>query len=178
MGYFYALFGFLYIDETFWSNDIEPAGENMCYTMIQCFTTVASLGPRSSGSVGDVLLRPTYAWAKRDIYYVRWIYDVTIFFIVNIICMKLIFGIIIDTFAELRDKKNSKDHDRFNKCFICNLESYVSEMMAKDDIIWVPTEKALCIQENNADMDNLNEKIEQIKSAIDSIHVKLTKLNH
>lgn len=219
MLYFYALFGFLYVDETFWSYDVEPAGENMCYNMIQCFTTVASLGPRSSGSIGDVLLRPSYGSDHKDVYYIRWLYDVTIFFIVNIICMKLIFGIIIDTFAELRDKKNNKDHDRFNKCFICNLEryefdknadgydnhirrdhkiwnylyfmyaikkkdpteyngieTYVSEMMAKDDIVWVPSEKALCIQKDNADMDNLNKKVEQINDVIDSIQNKINQL--
>lgn len=34
--------------------------------------------------------------------------------------MNIIFGIIIDTFAELRDEKNNKDYDHKNKCFICN----------------------------------------------------------
>jgi len=38
--------------------------------------------------------------------------------------MKILFGIIIETFAELRKKKNQEDYDRNNFCFICNLEKY------------------------------------------------------
>lgn|SRR3990167_2893810 len=97
--YFYAFFAFLYVDDTFWMGAVDPAGESLCHTLLQCFTVVASLGPRSSGSVGDVLLRPSYSEDLRTRYFIRWIYDVSIFFIINIICMKLIFGIIIDTFA-------------------------------------------------------------------------------
>ena len=36
-----------------------------------------------------------------------------------------------------------KDPTEYN-----GIETYVSEMMAKDDIVWVPSEKALCIQVN------------------------------
>lgn len=36
--------------------------------------------------------------------------------------MNIIFGIIIDTFAALRDEKNMKDNDENNKCFICGLD--------------------------------------------------------
>lgn len=44
-------------------------------------------------------------------FFVRYFFDLTIFVIVNIILMNVIFGIIIDTFAELRDKKKYIDHD-------------------------------------------------------------------
>ena len=128
--YFYALFAFTYVDETFFTTAVEPAGENMCNTLLQCFTVVAALGPRSSGSVGDVLLRPTYSENLRVRYYIRWIYDVSIFFIINIICMKLIFGIIIDTFAQLRDKKYQIDYDKNNICFICGLDRYIFDKNA------------------------------------------------
>jgi len=50
------------------------------------------------------LLRPTYGETTpyRIRFYIRWFYDVSIFFIVNIICMKLLFGIILDTFSRTR----------------------------------------------------------------------------
>jgi len=132
--YFYSFFAFLYVDDTFWLSTVEPAGESLCHTLIQCFTTVAALGPRSSGSIGDMLLRPTYGEDKdfRIRFYIRWAYDVSIFFIVNIVCMKLIFGIILDTFSrnpqltvEFRDQKNALEHDKNNICFICSLERYM-----------------------------------------------------
>jgi hypothetical protein len=101
MCYLYALFGFLYVDDTFWRPVIEPAGENVCSTLVQCFTTLVGFGPRSSGSVGDILLRPTYGneFNLRARFYIRYFLDVSVFFIVNIINMKLLFGIILDTFS-------------------------------------------------------------------------------
>lgn len=73
----------------------------MCSSLIQCFSYVASLGPRSMGSIGDLLLRPTYGEETkyRIRFYVRWIYEVSVFFIINIIFLKLILGIILDTFG-------------------------------------------------------------------------------
>lgn len=38
-----------------------------------------------------------------------------------IIWMNIVFGIIIDTFAELRDQKKYRDKDQKNNCFICNI---------------------------------------------------------
>jgi len=43
------------------------------------------------------------------------------FYVINIISLKILFGIIIETFADLRDLKNREDEDRNNICFICNL---------------------------------------------------------
>ena len=47
------------------------------------------------------------------------------FYLINIISLKILFGIIIETFAELRNLKNREDYDRYNICFICNLEKYL-----------------------------------------------------
>lgn len=42
--------------------------------------------------------------------------------LVKTILLNIIFGIIIDTFAELRDKKKKTDIDIKNVCFICNID--------------------------------------------------------
>ena len=36
--------------------------------------------------------------------------------------MNILFGIIIDTFADLRDKRNFINEDKKNKCFICSID--------------------------------------------------------
>ena len=41
------------------------------------------------------------------------------FFIVIIIVLNLIFGVIIDTFADLRSEKQNKEEVIKNSCFIC-----------------------------------------------------------
>merc|ERR1719203_23763 len=52
----------------------------------------------------------------------RVIYDMLFFFLVIIIVLNLIFGVIIDTFADLRAEKQEKEETLKNSCFICGLE--------------------------------------------------------
>ena len=50
----------------------------------------------------------------------RVLYDLSFFFFVIIIIIQnLIFGVIIDTFADLRAEKNEKEDMLKNSCFIC-----------------------------------------------------------
>lgn len=47
------------------------------------------------------------------------IYDLLFFFMVIIIVLNLIFGVIIDTFADLRSEKQKKEEILKTTCFIC-----------------------------------------------------------
>ena len=49
----------------------------------------------------------------------RVIYDLLFFFMVIIIVLNLIFGVIIDTFADLRSEKQKKEEVLKTTCFIC-----------------------------------------------------------
>ena len=49
----------------------------------------------------------------------RVVYDMLFFFIVIIIVLNLIFGVIIDTFADLRSEKQNKEEILKNSCFVC-----------------------------------------------------------
>jgi len=52
----------------------------------------------------------------------RVIYDMLFFFVVIIIVLNLIFGVIIDTFADLRSEKQQKEEILKNTCFTCGLD--------------------------------------------------------
>lgn len=52
----------------------------------------------------------------------RVIYDMLFFFVVIIIVLNLIFGVIIDTFADLRNEKQQKEDILKNTCFICGMK--------------------------------------------------------
>ena len=45
----------------------------------------------------------------------------------NIICLNIIFGIIINSFASLRDQKKKNEEDMHNVCYICNFERLIFE---------------------------------------------------
>jgi hypothetical protein len=53
------------------------------------------------------------------------------YFIVIIIVLNLIFGVIIDTFADLRSEKQTKEEVIKNSCFICGLERKASSLFKK-----------------------------------------------
>jgi inositol 1,4,5-triphosphate receptor type 1 len=76
-------------------------------------------GLRNGGGIGDVLRQPS---SKDPLFMVRVLYDILFFFIVIIIVLNLIFGVIIDTFADLRSEKHNTEEIKKNTCFICGLE--------------------------------------------------------
>lgn len=47
------------------------------------------------------------------------VYDLLFYFIVIVIVLNLIFGVIIDTFADLRSEKQKKEEILKTTCFIC-----------------------------------------------------------
>ncbi|XP_071809962.1 inositol 1,4,5-trisphosphate receptor-like isoform X2 [Asterias amurensis] len=98
--------------------DTGPEQERACDTLIMCIITTLNFGVRSGGGIGDFLRSPS---AKEPLYMARVVYDLLFFFVVIIIVLNLIFGVIIDTFADLRSEKQQKEEILKNTCFICGL---------------------------------------------------------
>ncbi|XP_038857354.1 inositol 1,4,5-trisphosphate receptor type 2 [Salvelinus namaycush] len=125
--YLFSIVGFLFLKDDF-RMDVQRlpvmAGEDdgterVCDTLLMCIVTVLNQGLRNGGGVGDVLRKPS----KDDpLFVARVVYDLLFFFIVIIIVLNLIFGVIIDTFADLRSEKQRKEEILKTTCFICGLE--------------------------------------------------------
>ncbi|XP_043741457.1 inositol 1,4,5-trisphosphate receptor type 1 isoform X7 [Cervus elaphus] len=101
------------------AEETEQDKERTCETLLMCIVTVLSHGLRSGGGVGDVLRKPS---KEEPLFAARVIYDLLFFFMVIIIVLNLIFGVIIDTFADLRSEKQKKEEILKTTCFICGLE--------------------------------------------------------
>merc|ERR1712226_1838680 len=95
--------------------------EYACETLIMCIITSLNKGLRSGGGIGDVLRSPASSEGE-NLFVARVIYDLLFFFIVIIIVLNLIFGVIIDTFADLRSEKQQKEEILKNTCFVCSLD--------------------------------------------------------
>ncbi|XP_056606947.1 inositol 1,4,5-trisphosphate receptor type 1 isoform X5 [Triplophysa dalaica] len=100
-------------------DDDEDDAERACDSLWMCMITVLSHGLRSGGGVGDVLRKPS---KEEHLFAARVVYDLLFFFLVIIIVLNLIFGVIIDTFADLRSEKQRKEEVLKTTCFICGLE--------------------------------------------------------
>uniref|UniRef100_UPI00398F4F09 inositol 1,4,5-trisphosphate-gated calcium channel ITPR3 isoform X3 n=1 Tax=Pristiophorus japonicus TaxID=55135 RepID=UPI00398F4F09 len=97
----------------------ESDKERACDTLLMCIVTVLNHGLRNGGGVGDILRQPS---KDEALFPARVIFDLLFFFIVIIIVLNLIFGVIIDTFADLRSEKQKKEEVLKSTCFICGLE--------------------------------------------------------
>uniref|UniRef100_A0A8D0EDW9 Inositol 1,4,5-trisphosphate receptor n=1 Tax=Salvator merianae TaxID=96440 RepID=A0A8D0EDW9_SALMN len=100
-------------------DETEDNTERACDTLLMCIVTVLNHGLRNGGGVGDILRKPS---KDESLFPARVIYDLLFFFIVIIIVLNLIFGVIIDTFADLRSEKQKKEEILKTTCFICGLE--------------------------------------------------------
>ncbi|XP_052781889.1 inositol 1,4,5-trisphosphate receptor type 1-like isoform X2 [Mya arenaria] len=101
------------------ADDDEPTKERACDSLVMCILTTLNQGLRNGGGIGDVLRKPS---SVEPLFVARVVYDLLFFFLVIIIILNLIFGVIIDTFADLRSEKQTKDDILRNSCFICGLQ--------------------------------------------------------
>ena len=127
--YLFSWFAFYYFHEIFYfpsllnvNTETEKEGydEKLCSSMVQCYLTMLSYGVRSGGGIGDVL--PKLSYNVNPGYFVASFFFVVLFHIFVIwIMINLFFGIIVDTFAALREKTYKIEEDKKNTCFICQI---------------------------------------------------------
>ena len=100
-------------------------------------------GLRFGGGIGDIT-EPIHYNDATEHYAVKLAHDATFHIIVKVILLNVLFGIIIDTFAQLRDEKARIDNDKVNVCFICNhprmlfdkVEGGMERHIAHDHNLW------------------------------------------
>ena len=91
------------------------ANESMlCDNLRTCFSTTLNHGIRIGGGIGEAMTFPSI-----EDYYARMFFDLLFFVVIIIVLLNILFGIIIDTFGELRDKKRELEEDMNNVCFVC-----------------------------------------------------------
>ena len=81
-------------------------------------------GLRYGGGIGDSIENPTHGSSS---YWNFWIFSLSFFIIVNVLIINIIFGIIIDTFGELRDEREANEKAIEEKCYICGISRYEFE---------------------------------------------------
>ena len=86
---------------------IDDDNLEMCYNFIHCFVMTVNFGMRSGGGFGEALLYPGYNDDTRT-YLVRTLFDLVFFVTIIIILLEIVFGLIVDSFGELREIKNTK----------------------------------------------------------------------
>uniref|UniRef100_A0A8C4M250 Inositol 1,4,5-trisphosphate receptor n=1 Tax=Equus asinus asinus TaxID=83772 RepID=A0A8C4M250_EQUAS len=182
--------------------EYEDGIERTCDTLLMCIVTVLNQGLRNGGGVGDVLRRPS---KDEPLFAARVVYDLLFYFIVIIIVLNLIFGVIIDTFADLRSEKQKKEEILKTTCFICGLERdkfdnktvsfeehiksehnmwhylYFLVLVKEKNLDWFPRMRAMSLVSNEGDSEqneirNLQEKLESTMSLVKQLSGQLAEL--
>lgn len=90
--------------------DTTDVGElDVCSSLFSCFLYMLNLGLRNGGGIADsheLFELDSNLLDQR--YYVKLMFDIGFFIFVNVISLNIIFGIIIDTFSEMRDEADFK----------------------------------------------------------------------
>lgn len=121
--YIYALIGFAFFRSSF-----NPDDELYCRTLYECTVTLIRYGV--IGDINEKLTRHRLENNFLNFTYLT-IYHVIFFIVFTTIGLNIAFGIIVDTFSELRDLKWRAEKDMHEVCFICNRNSYEFEHHGK-----------------------------------------------
>ena len=105
--YLFIVVGYVFFQDDFVGSE---GSEGVCSSLQQCFAFGLLNGLRAGGGLGDLL--PTRQG-------LRALFDFAFFLVIVVIILNIVFGIIIDTFAELRDEKQFIEKDNKKSCLIC-----------------------------------------------------------
>jgi hypothetical protein len=122
--YLFSIIAFLELHDYYVDNG-DADMNTYCYSLLSCFASTATYGVRAGGGIGDWIAQATRTDNK---YWLRFAFDIAFFIIVVIILLNVIFGIIIDTFADLRDKRAEILKDIKETCFICGRNRFEFEV--------------------------------------------------
>jgi uncharacterized membrane protein len=104
---------FIYTSVTYFSilraqlQFIDDENLEMCFNFLHCYIMHINFGMRSGGGFGEALLYPSYT-GNKNIYIFRTIFDMIFFITIIVIILEIIFGLIVDSFGELREIRNNK----------------------------------------------------------------------
>ncbi|KAJ3226355.1 hypothetical protein HK099_005063 [Clydaea vesicula] len=121
--YIYSVVAFVFFKKSF-----ESAKGLYCESLSSCFWTVLSYGVRAGGGLGDLLTVPIN---EEESYTARIVLDLSFFLIVVVFLLNVIFGIIFDTFGQLREERKAIHDDLKGSCFICSIDASEFQRHAK-----------------------------------------------
>ena len=109
MVYIFSAYSLMFFQKYYKTNE-----SMLCDNLRTCFSTTLNHGIRIGGGIGEAMTYPSI-----EDYYARMAFDLLFFIVIIIVLLNILFGIIIDTFGELRDKKRELEEDKNTICFIC-----------------------------------------------------------
>ena len=109
---------FFYKDD--YKQELDYYDDNVCNSLTFCFLTAVDYGLRARGGIGDSGIRISFL--RQKLHYIgRVMIDDFFFLLIIVIMIDMLFGIIVQTFLNMRNKDQKQKMDEQTSCFICNV---------------------------------------------------------
>eukprot|EP00698_Gefionella_okellyi_P001439 TRINITY_DN11394_c0_g1_i3.p1 TRINITY_DN11394_c0_g1~~TRINITY_DN11394_c0_g1_i3.p1 ORF type:complete len:2795 (+),score=677.84 TRINITY_DN11394_c0_g1_i3:765-8387(+) len=118
ISYFYGVIGFLFFTQTIVKSAAQPIP--LCTSPFWCWVTVVAQFPTSGEFLYDSLVPPLPGTAGGVVG--GYLYNLTFFFVVMVLMINILFGIVVDTFIQIRRARQARHSEITTKCFICGLK--------------------------------------------------------
>ena len=119
--YEFAGWAFYYQRDRFYETNDREKPDHMCQSLLYCFLTMINNGMRWHCGVGKITRSESYILHFWPFVH-RFAFDLLFFWLIEAIMLKIVYGIILDSFGELRQAHYLIEQDMANNCFICNVE--------------------------------------------------------
>ena len=119
--YEYSGWGFFFQRDRFYETSGRDKPEEMCRSLLYCFLTMINNGMRWHCGIGKITRSESYILHFWPFVH-RFCFDLLFFWLIEVVMLKILYGIILDSFSELRQTHNLIEKDMTNNCFICNLD--------------------------------------------------------
>lgn len=104
----FLIYSFAILNSDFFSGSFDEGAVNsidVCKNLKSCLMYTLNMGLRNGGGIADSAL--LYPPENSKVYF-KTVFDLMFFFFINVISLNIIFGIIIDTFSEIREKNEER----------------------------------------------------------------------
>jgi len=115
LAYIYAMIGFVAFSDLYG----ETLGTD-CSEVYYCLLSTISVSIWGGSGVAGAT--STLAVTDSD-FLSNYVYTMTFYIFIILIVLNVVLGIILDTFGQLREERNSVEEDMTSKCFVCIIEA-------------------------------------------------------
>ena len=119
--YLFAGWAFYFQRDRFYETAGRDKPDQMCQSLLYCFLTMINNGMRWHCGVGKITRSESFILHFWHFVH-RFCFDLLFFWLIEGIMLKIVYGIILDSFGELRQAHYLIEQDMANNCFICNVE--------------------------------------------------------
>jgi hypothetical protein len=125
--YAFTLVAFFFFRDSFVVSDpaADPADDyNHCETLARCYFFIVHMGLLMGGGIGEylsLLVDHPYTLERGWVSVERVLFDVAFFVTITIGLLNIVFGIMVDTFSQLREQQQRRTSTITNSCLICDI---------------------------------------------------------